>query len=406
MKSKSKKNILFVTQNFYPESFGINDIVTDMAERGFNVDVLTGLPNYPLGRYYKGYGLFKRGDKHFNGARLYRCAVFPRLINSNVGISLNYASFAFFASLKLIRLAFKKYDKVFVYEPSPLFQSIPALIIAKLKRCEKIIYVLDIWPDSVYSVVDIKNKIFKRWLEKYSSKTYCKFDTVLVTSKGFIPRLKKLGVNEQKMVYLPQWSAPSKPCNGLDNKYKRFADTFNVAFTGNVGVPQNLGILIESAQILKDYNKILFVIVGDGDFLSEFKLEAQEKGVGHMFVFEGGRPFSEMACYLAVAHCLVASLKDIELFTAIIPAKIQAYMLSGKPILCAINGESANIINQAGCGFTSPAGDASALAENIIKLYLMTHEKRHEMGQNGVRYANENFCRERLLDELSLILSR
>ena len=193
------RRILFVTQNFYPENFGINDIVSSMSERSLKVDVITGLPNYPIGRYFDGYSLFKRGSKYYKGARLYRCAVFPRLKDSKIGISLNYASFAFFASLKLIGLLFKKYDKIFVYEPSPLFQAIPGLIAAKLKKCEKIIYVLDIWPESVYSVVDMKSKFARKLLKKYCENTYQKFDKLLVTSKGFIPQLEQAGVASEKI---------------------------------------------------------------------------------------------------------------------------------------------------------------------------------------------------------------
>ena len=400
------KNILFVTQNFYPETFGINDIVSDMARRGFNTDVLTGLPNYPMGKFYDGYGIFKRGSKHYNGARLFRCAVFPRLKNSKVGISLNYASFAFFATLKLIRLMFRKYDKVFVYEPSPLFQAIPGLIAAKIKRCEKIIYVLDIWPESVYSVVDIKNKAFRRMLKRYSERTYRKFDRVLVTSRGFVPQFEAAGIGRDKIVYIPQWSAPMANTAADDELANRFKDTFNVVFTGNVGIPQNLSILVHAAQRLIEYKDIRFIIVGDGDYLDDFRKLVADMQLSDVFVFEGRKPLNKMAGYYAIADGLFASLKNIELFTKIIPAKIQAYMQSGKPVLCSITGEGAQVVEEAGCGLASAAGDAQALAQNILKLYNMSDDERAKMGVKGVQYSKVHFEREKLLEQIAQILAQ
>jgi glycosyltransferase involved in cell wall biosynthesis len=405
MDDKSK-NILFVTQNFYPETFGINDIVSDMAGCGYNVDVLTGLPNYPMGRFYDGYGIFKRGSRYYHGARLFRCAVFPRLKNSKIGISLNYASFAICATFKLLRLAFRKYDKVFVYEPSPLFQAIPGLIAAKLKRCEKIIYVLDIWPESVYSVVDIKNKVFRRMLKKYSERTYRKFDRVLVTSRGFVPQFEAAGIERSKITYIPQWSTPMVQGETDEESSQRFKDTFNVVFTGNVGIPQNLSILAQAAQKLADYKDIRYIIVGDGDYLNDFLKLVSDMKLEDVFVFEGRKPQDKMAGYYATADCLFASLKNIELFTKIIPAKIQAYMQSGKPVICSITGEGAQVVDEAGCGLTSDAGDAQALAQNIIKLYNMTDDERRKMGAKGIAYSKEHFDREKLLDQIAQILAQ
>jgi glycosyltransferase involved in cell wall biosynthesis len=185
----------------------------------------------------------------------------------------------------------------------------------------------------------------------------------------------------------------------------RFAETFNIVFTGNVGIPQNLGVLVEAAKHIKDYEDIRFIIVGDGDYLADFKNEISKNALQDMFVFEGRKPFNQMNDYYSVADCLFASLKSIPLFEKIIPAKIQAYMQAGKPILCAINGESAQIIKDAECGLCSKAADANELAVNIEKLYKMPKEIRAKMGEKGIIYSEVNFNREKLLDKLAKILS-
>ena len=175
-------------------------------------------------------------------------------------------------------------------------------------------------------------------------------------------------------------------------------------FTGNVGVPQNLGLLAEAASLVKDNNDIRFIIVGDGDYLDELKAKVKVLNVENMFIFEGSKPYSSMPLYYNSADCLFASLKNIDLFSKIIPAKIQVYMSTGKPIVCAINGESARIIEDAGCGLTSTAGDPHALADNIMEIYNMQKSKRDEMGARGAEYAAINFNREKLLDKIYGIL--
>lgn len=397
-------NILVVTQNFYPETFGINDIVADMVEKNYKVDVLTGLPNYPQGKFYDGYSIFKRGPKYYKGAMLYRCVVFPRRKNSKLGISLNYASFPIFATLKLFLLIFKKYDKVIVYAPSPIFSCIPASIIAFLKRSEKIVYVLDIWPDSVYSVIDMKCKLLRKILLEYSSATYRGFDKLLITSKGFKEQLINYNIDEKKIFYLPQWVAQYEHDSTENELYEKYDDTFNIVFTGNVGIPQNLGILVRSALLLGHYNDIKYIIVGDGDYLTTFKQKVKENKIDDIFDFVGRKPYKDMPKYYEIADCLLCSLKNIELFHKIVPAKIQGYMAAGKPILSSIDGESGNIISNAKCGLVSFADDHEGLAKNIEKMYNMSNKERQLMGQNGIEYAKQHFNREDLLKRFEEII--
>jgi len=401
-KIKTKKRILIVTQNFFPETFGINDIVSEMVKKGVDVDVLTGLPNYPQGKFYKGYGLFQRGPKYYHGARLYRCAVFPRLKNSNLGICLNYASFPFFATLKALLVCFKKYDEIFVYQPSPLFVAIPAKIISFFTKTRKTLYILDIWPESVYSVINFKNNMIRKMLKSYSVKTYRSFDRLLITSRGFKEELIKVGIEDKKIIYFPQWAPEySDDSSRAQIDKSKYCNTFNVLFAGNIGVPQNLGVLVKTALLLGDYKEHLrFVIVGDGDFYDELVRLVEKSQVEDMFIFVGRVPFSHVNDYYDIADCLFASLKDVDLFSKIIPAKIQSYMMAKKPILCAINGESANIISEAECGLCSASNDEEALTQNIIQFYGMPKQERIKMGENGYSYAKEHFNREILLNAL------
>ena len=79
------KRILLVAQNFYPEFFKSNDIASELVARGYKVDVLTGIPNYPEGVFYKGYGIFRRRMDTYNGAKVYRAYQIPRGLEPSCG---------------------------------------------------------------------------------------------------------------------------------------------------------------------------------------------------------------------------------------------------------------------------------------------------------------------------------
>ena len=146
-------------------------------------------------------------------------------------------------------------------------------------------------------------------LKKYSDRTYRKFDRVLVTSRGFVPQFEAAGIERSKIEYIPQWSGPMARGAADEELMGRFGDTFNVVFTGNVGIPQNLGILAQAAQKLKNYNDIRYIIVGDGDYLNDFKKLVSDMKLEDVFVFEGRKPQDKMAGYYAIAAAFLRPLK-------------------------------------------------------------------------------------------------
>ena len=150
--------ILVVTQYFWPEEFRINDICKGLKEAGHDVEVLTGLPNYPEGKIYKGYSWFKKGVKEYNGIKIMRVPMIPRGKNSSMMLALNYVSFMVNASLKALTLIGKKYDRVFVFQVSPITSAVPAIILSKLKKIPSYIYIQDLWPETFYSIINIQNK--------------------------------------------------------------------------------------------------------------------------------------------------------------------------------------------------------------------------------------------------------
>ena len=167
----SQKKILVVTQHFWPENFRINDIVEGFLQDGIAVDVLCGLPNYPKGEWFPGYSAAGPFEEEWHGARLYRCKEVPRRGNTSVNIFLNYVSWPWYAAHALHRLP-GGYDAVFCFNTSPVLMCWPAIRYAKKYHIPFTNYVLDIWPENLYSVLNVKNKALRAIAQGVSDALY------------------------------------------------------------------------------------------------------------------------------------------------------------------------------------------------------------------------------------------
>ncbi|MGL5354472.1 MAG: glycosyltransferase family 4 protein, partial [Clostridium sp.] len=174
--------ILVVTQYFWPEDFRINDICEGLIEKGHEVEVLTGIPNYPYGKFYEGYSIFKRRKEYYKGIKIKRVPMIPRGKDGFMKLALNYISYTISASIAAVGLLFNKYDRVFVFQLSPITLAIPGIIVSKIKKIKSTIYIQDLWPDSLYCIKEIKNNRIKLILDRICMKIYNSFDNVLITS--------------------------------------------------------------------------------------------------------------------------------------------------------------------------------------------------------------------------------
>ena len=198
-------NILIVSQYFYPENFRINEISKNLKNRGHNVTVLTGTPNYPAGKFYKGYGFFQRSRiEYYEGVKIIRCRIYPRKNGSKINLSLNYLSFALSASLKILNLSKEKFDSILVFAVSPITVVLPAIVLKKLKSTPVITWVQDLWPESVVAASGLKNKFVLSMITKLVIFIYNNSNKILV-SEGMIDSIIYKGINKSKISYLPQW---------------------------------------------------------------------------------------------------------------------------------------------------------------------------------------------------------
>ncbi|WP_307857005.1 glycosyltransferase family 4 protein [Pseudarthrobacter albicanus] len=392
-------------QHFWPEGFRINDICDYFVTGGVDVEVLCGLPNYPKGEFFPGYSLRGPYKEEHNGVVIYRAPELPRGDNSSLRIFLNYVSFPLASLFHLPRLMFGKYDKIFLYQLSPVMMSISGIILSKLRGIESTMYVLDLWPENLFSVLNVRNKFFRRIAEKISHWHYRQPDKIVVLSEQMRARIKDItGLPDDKITVVPQ------ACESLYEQEihdpvlaEQLGDGFKVLFTGNISPAQSFETMIEAAEILRSegLTDISWVIVGDGMSRGDVENDVGRRGLREVFRFEGHHPVGDIPKYTTLADVLVGCLVKSELLEATVPAKVMSYIASGRPLVLAMDGEVRTLVeDDAKCGFVGPAADAVALADNIRAMYRMSADRRREFGARGQAYHFANLERSIVLERL------
>ncbi len=385
------KRILLVTQYFQPENFKCNDIAFELQRRGHDVTVLTAIPNYPKGKYFDGYGVFKRRTEVVDGVKIIRGFVVPRGKGGKILLSLNYLSYLFSSCLIALYLALRyRYDAVFVHEVSPVTIGVAATLVKKMQRIPMYFWVLDLWPESLTAAIGLRNRYILGFFSKMVQWFYRNSDKILISSKGFASSICEKGDFADKIVYFPNWVDGVLTVKS-DVPTPEVPAGFVAMFTGNIGESQDFGTVLDAAERLKSRKDIHFVIVGDGRAKEWLEKQIVERELSQTVHCVGSYPLAAMPATFAKADVLFAALKDEAIFAITVPAKIQAYMSSGKPIVTMINGEAKLLIEEVGCGIAVEAGDGEAFAEAIAKIADMTQAEREKIGEKGRSFAARNF---------------
>ena len=388
--------VLVVCQYYDPEPFRISDICRALAQRGHSVTVVTGTPNYPEGEIYPGYENGARADELLDGVRVHRCPIAPRKTGA-LHRFLNYYSFVH-ASQKYLRGLREEFDVVFVNQLSPVMMAQAGLTWAKKHGKKCLLYCLDLWPESLLmGGISRKSPIYKVFL-RISRRIYRRADAIAVSSHGFLSYFDEvIGLDSSRIHYLPQYAetlfdelppAPPKEPG------------FDVMFAGNVCTTQSVETIVEAARLLQKAPGIRIHIVGGGIALDRCKVLAE--GLSNI-TFYGRRELSEMPGFYAMADAFLITLVKSDTMSVNFPGKIQSYMAAGKPIIGAIDGETARMIAEARCGACAPAEDAAALAEQIRQA-AGNPETWAGYGRNGQKYYQENFKKEKFISTLAALL--
>lgn len=392
--------ILIVSQYFWPENFRINDVAKTLAEKGVHVEVLTGKPNYPGGSIFPGYRVCGLQSEAYEGLTVHRIPLFPRG-RGGWRLAFNYLSFVLSGLLfapNLLRG--RSFDAIFVFAPSPILQAIPAIFLGWVKRCPVALWVQDLWPDSLSATGHVDNPLVIGLMRGVVRVIYRYADLLLVQSKAFIQPVREFA-GETPIVYYPNSvdSSFSELANNDVPNIAGLSDGFSVVFAGNIGAAQAVDVILEAATILREFENIHFLVLGEGSRREHMLQEAMRLGLRNLHL-PGRFPLEAMPGILQKASALLVTLTDQPIFAATVPSKVQAYMAAGRPIIACLNGEGARLVLEAEAGLSAPAGDSKALAAAILELYRKTPDEQKRLGENGRQYFLKHFNHEELVDEL------
>lgn len=397
-------NILFICQYFYPEVFRGNDIAFHWAGQGHEVHVVCGIPNYPDGAFHKGYGLFKKRHDMVNGVKVTRLPIFPRG-NNKVMLMLNYFSYLVVSWVYILFHALgHKYDRVFVQQLSPVMMSAPGVLYKRLRKVPLYTWVLDLWPESLTAAGGINNKYVLGFFRHYVKSQYKYSDKILTSSRSFDQSILEYGPYKDKIVYYPQWS------DGVEGVVKEpenapvIPEGFKLMFAGAVGEAHGFECTMQAAFLTKEHKDIKWVIVGDGRRLDWVKSFVKDNGLEETVFTLGRFPADTMPWFFNQADAMLVTLSDDPLFKLYAPAKISSYMAAAKPIVAVLNGEGAEVIKDADCGWSLPAGDAEGFAKLAIELSQMDKTLLVGKGENALKYYNAHFVKEKCLAKLDELM--
>lgn len=397
--------ILLVTQYFYPEVFKSNDLAFELVKRGHQVDALVGIPNYPEGKYFKGYGIFKKRHEVVNGVNVYRTFQTPRG-KGGWRLPVNYFSFVISGCLRvLFQFAWKKkYDCIIGHEPSPIFQAYPALLLRKLRKTPFYYWIMDLWPDAMKSGGGVKNQKVLDYVDKLVKSIYKRTDKILITSERFREPIAAKGDFRYKIIYFPNWSDDILQ---MDDSYEipELPGGFKIMIAGNLGKSQNLEAVTEVMLGLKDVPEVKWVFVGGGSRKGWMEEFIKEHGLEDRAVCLGQYPFKAMPAFYKQADAMLVTLRaGFPHLEAVVPARLQSYMSAGRPVLAMIGCGGADIIEESQCGYAVPASDSKALISVIKEKVLTDREGFRKMGGNGREYYNKYFRMDKCIDNLEKII--
>lgn len=403
---KIAKHILVISPLFEPEINRVNDLVDHLIKGGNKITVMCPIPNYPKGKYFDGYSLFKKRNEIKGNLRVVRVMIWPRFNGSKINLFLNYLSFILFSIVPAIKLSFSKIDIVFVNQVSPITIAMPGIIVKKLRNIPLIMWVTDLWPESVKDAGNLKSNFIPRIILPIVKYIYNSCDKILVSSKAFIDSVREKTTLNKEIIYMPQWGettfSDQKIIDYKNKDFEKIKD-FKVLFAGNIGVAQDFESIIKAMNEIRN-SPIHLVVLGDGRAKEESLKKINKLKLESKVTFLGSFPLEYMPYFFSKSDALLISLKKSEVFSKTIPAKTQSYMAFGKPILTNADGEVSRIIEESNSGLTADSGNYKLLAENMLKLSKMSQNQIKEMTSDCKKYYSLNFERSKIINDFEKII--
>lgn len=398
--------ILIISQYFYPETFRVNDLACALKDRGHEVTVLTGLPNYPKGQVFEGYGWFSHRRDEYYGIPVLRVPMIPRGRGGALRLIVNYGSFILGATFfGLPRVMNGKFDACFVFATSPITSAIPANLFRLFTGCRLAIWIQDLWPEVVTSVKMIKSPTLVRWVGSLVRWIYNHSDRLLIQSESFTSSVRRWGAREGQIRYLPNWAESFyQPMRRSSSA----ADKFRILFAGNLGRAQGLEIALAAAEKVHRQGVnggMEWHFMGDGSMKDWLEREVATRGLSSVVKILPRQNEKNMPSVFSDYSALLVSLTPDPVLSMVLPSKVQSAMACAMPLLVSADGETGRVVRQAECGVVSPAGDVDGLANGALALSRMRPEDLAKLGSAGRKYYEANFEREAIIGKIEDLLS-
>ena len=389
--------ILLISQFYSPEPRKLfAELAITLQSFGHEVTVLTGFPNWPGGKIYKGYRIRLWQKEVIDGVRVLRVPMFPDHSRSGVRRVLNHLSFAFSAAF-LTPFLSRRPDVIHSIQAIPA--GLPAVFLGTIWRVPITVEVQDLWPETLEATGFVANQTLLRAALRVVDWIHRRHAKVRVISEGFFKNLRKRGIPAEKLEVISNWvdvdfygGASSQPAEEAKATPGAKPRRLNIVFAGALGASQGLDTVIEAAELLRDENKVEFTIAGDGTDRAWLEREVVDRKLDNVR-FTGWLPVDAMPRLLGAADVLLVQLQDNPLSRITIPHKIFTCLAAGRPVLAAIAGDTAAIVERAGAGITCQPGDAASLADAARRFAAMEPAEREAFGSRGRAAACTHYAR-------------
>lgn len=394
-RENSKPRIILLMQFYDPEPvYKGQEFAEAIAKSGYEVEVVTGFPNFPGGKIYSGYRIWPIKKSTKNGIMITRLALFPSHSKNKLGRVLNYSSFMLSAFLYLTFMA-RRANLVYAYHP-PLTVGLAATAARVFRRHPVVVDIHDLWPDTLPATGMLQDQRILKLVEIMCNWMYRRVQHIILHTNGFRDQLLKRGVPAEKMTTVIGWTHESKDkvTKFEAPKPMKSLNGLKVLYAGNVGPAQALGTVLDAAQILQTagHRKMAtFCILGEGIELGALKEKAKSLSLSNV-VFLPRVPQAAVQAYLAEADILLIHLRDTPLFSLNIPSKAQAYMLAAKPIIIGMRGEVERLFSDTQAGICVQPENPEQMANAILSLAAMSASDREKLGENAYNYYWSELC--------------
>ena len=394
-----KKKILVFTPHFHPENQILNDLIFSLKNE-YYFTVITSFPHYPRRDLFKSYKLFQNSIEYKNKIKIIRLPLSPRVGKNLFFLSLNYLSYIVMSLLLLPYLLFKNFDRIFIFQTSPVTIGLAPLFLSRVKNIKSSIWILDLWPETLESFSFPFKKLIIKLIGYFSNFIYKNNEIVLISSNGFRKILERRKIDPKKIFHIPQWVSNDQYQELKKTNYPNIADSsFKITFAGNIGDAQDIESIINCIKLTEKLINIHWIFIGEGSstkLLKNYLEKSKSKNV-HLL---GSYPKKYMNYFFSKSNALLISLKKSPAFSLVIPGKLQSYMFSGKPILTMASGEVSRIIEDFKIGLTAESGDYLQLKNNILNLMKYDESKISFIKNNSRLQLQENFDKNKIIEKI------